>query len=171
MPPCDDKEGHNKKNLNRKKHKMNLKRQTVVIAMALAATSCLVFSASADPPANPTLVGVWQVVRHGINCNTGQELRSFPILTTFNGDGTLHIDGDIHGVWQREPGRQNYSFREVYYSFDPDSGDFTGFTVGTASVHMTSPTTYTATATIQDFDPNGSLLATHCGRSEATRFQ
>ena len=162
---------------------MNLKRQTVVIAMALAATSCLVWSVSAGSladrvdgnlSANSTLVGVWQVMRHGIDCNTGQELRSFPALTTFNGDGTLHVDAlgtPVHGVWQREPGRQNYSFREVSYNSNPDTGEFEGITVGTVSVHLTSPTTYTATATVQDFDPNGNLLSTRCGRSEGTRFQ
>ena len=140
--------------------------------MALAATSCLVFGG--NPPANSTLAGVWQVVRHGIDCNTGQELRSFPALTTFNGDGTLHIDAlgtPIHGVWQREPGRGNYSFREVSYNSNPDTGELESITVGTASVHLTSPTTYTATATVQDFDPNGNLLFTRCGRSEGTRFQ
>ena len=140
--------------------------------MTLAATSCLVWSADASGTA--TLVGVWQVVRHGVNCNTGQEVVSFPALTTFNSDGTLHIDAlgtPIHGVWQRELGRGNYSFREVSYDLDPNTGDVVGITVGTVSVHLTSPNTYTATATVQALDPNGNLLSTRCGKSEATRFQ
>ena len=146
---------------------------SLVAAMALGTPAAAKPRPESDPPATPTLVGVWQVVRHGVNCNTGQELRSFPALTTFHSDGTLHIDAlgtPIHGVWQREPGSQNYSFREVSYNFD-DTGEFEGSTVGTASVQLTSPTTYTATATVQDFDPNGNLLSTRCGRSEGTRFQ
>jgi hypothetical protein len=101
---------------------------------------------------------------------------------TFHRDGTVHGDAVApgttaaegtaeHGVWQREPGSQNYSFREVGYGWDPDTGAFEGSVVITASVHLTSPTTFAYTATIQLFDPDGNLLFTLCGRADGERFQ
>jgi hypothetical protein len=47
---------------------MKLKTKILAIALGLAASTSLLWSADRPPrEATPTLVGVWQVVRHGVN--------------------------------------------------------------------------------------------------------
>src|SRR5438094_10529712 len=74
--------------------KMKLKTQILAIALGLAASTSLVWSA--DRPlreTTPNLLGVWQAVRYGVDCNTGQDLgNSFPALITFHSDGTMTGD-------------------------------------------------------------------------------
>jgi hypothetical protein len=115
---------------------MKLKKQMAVIVLALTATTSPVWSQ--DRQALPsrtaqTLQGTWRVTKHGVNCQTGEELSSFPALVTFNQDGTLH--GDFvgpggtaaestaeHGVWSRQG--PDYSFRSVSYGWDPNTGAY-----------------------------------------------
>jgi hypothetical protein len=176
-----------KEKLNQpKEQKMNLKKQMAVIVLALTATTSLVWSADrqASRAVTPTLVGVWQVVRQAVDCDDpNQQLGpSFPALMTFHSDGTVH--GDLvgpggtaaegtaeHGVWQREPGRQNYSLREVSYGWDPDTGAFEGSAVFTETLHLTSANSFEGSATIQIFDADGNLVVTVCARRTGTRFE
>jgi hypothetical protein len=159
---------------------MKLKTQIAVITLAVAASTLLVWS---DPGENqvPTIEGVWQVTRVGVNCNDpNQELGSFPAIMTFHRDGTVTgaakspvtgpFDTPEYGSWQREPGSQNYSFREVNYRYD-GNGTFIGSLVLTANVSLTDANSFTYSATIQIFDANGNLLVTLCGRGTATRFE
>jgi hypothetical protein len=157
---------------------MKLKTQIVAIALGLAASSSLVWSA--DRPARetttPTIVGVWQVVRHGVNCNDpNQVLSTFPAIVTFHGDGTMTgdtggTDTTEYGSWQREPGTQNYSFRDVSYGYD-ENGDFALSFVITSTVHLDTSNSWTYNASIEIFDADGNLLFTACGRGTATRFE
>jgi hypothetical protein len=160
-----------------KEQKMKLKTQIAFIVLGLAASTSLVWSA--DRPsreATPNLVGIWQAVRYGVDCNTGQDLgNSFPALITFHSDGTMTGDTggattNEYGSWQREPGSQNYSFREVWYGYD-ENGVFLYSGVITATVHLTDANSFTYTSTIQFFDADGNLLFTACGRATGTRFQ
>ena len=49
---------------------MKLKTQIAGIILALVASTSLLCSADAPQQVRgPTIVGVWQVVRHGVNCN------------------------------------------------------------------------------------------------------
>ena len=60
---------------------MKLKTQILVIALGLAASTSLVWSADKQlsPEAGPAIVGVWEVTRHGVNCNDPtQEGPPFP---------------------------------------------------------------------------------------------
>jgi hypothetical protein len=157
---------------------MKLKTQILAIVLGLAASTSLV--RSADSPAQeptPRLVGVWQAVRFGVDCDTGQDLgNSFPALVTFHSDGTMTGDTgpfgatDEYGFWQREPGNHNYSFREVFYFYD-ENAVFAGSGIITANVHLTTADSFTYTATIQIFDADGNLLFTACGRATGTRFE
>src|SRR5262245_58661080 len=107
---------------------MKHKTQIAVLTLVVVASTLLVWS---DPGENqpPTIVGVWQVIRGGVNCNDpNQVLATFPAIMTFHRDGTLTaaakspvtgpFDTPEHGLWQREPGSQNYSFRDVAYRYD-----------------------------------------------------
>ena len=156
---------------------MKLKTQILAIALGLAASTSLVWGA--DRPlretTTPTIKGVWQVVRHGVDCNTGEELSSFPAIVTFHGDGTMTgdtggTDTTEYGSWQREPGSQNYSFRDVSYSYD-ENGVFTLSFVITATVHLDTANSWTYSASIEIFDADGNLIFTACGRGAGERFQ
>ena len=160
---------------------MKFKTQIAVITLAVAASTLLVWG---DPGENhtPTIEGVWQVSRGGVNCNDPNQALGtpFPALMTFHRDGTVSgaakspvtgpFDTPEHGLWKREPGSQNYSFREVSYKYD-GNGTFTGPLVLTANVELTGANSFTYSATIQIFDANGNLSETRCGRATATRFE
>jgi hypothetical protein len=150
---------------------------SLVNAMALGTSG--VASAQA---VQPTIEGVWQVTRQGVNCNDpNQQLGPpFPAIMTFCRDGTVTgaakspvtgpFDTPEYGSWQREPGSQNYSFREVNYRYD-GNGTFIGSLVLTANLDLTGSNSFTYSATIQLFDANGNLIATLCGRATGTRFE
>ena len=151
-----------------------------VITLAVAASSLLVWS---DPGENhaPTIEGVWQVTRVGVNCNDPNQALGtpFPAIMTFHRDGTLTgaakspvtgpFDTPEYGSWKREPGRQNYSFRELQYRYDAN-GAFAGSLVLTANVELTDANSFVYSSTIQIVDANGNLIASHCGRGTGTRF-
>ena len=160
---------------------MKLKTQIAVITLAVAASTLLVWS---DPGENqvPTIEGVWQVTRAGVNCNDPNQAVGlpFPAIMAFHRDGivtgaakspvTGPFDTPEYGSWKREPGSQNYSFREVSYKYD-SSGTFLGPLVLTANVELTSANSFIYSATIQIFDANGNLSDSRCGRATGTRFE
>jgi len=157
---------------------MKLKTQIAGIILALAASTSLLCSADAPQQVRgPTIVGVWQVVRHGVDCNTGQERPPFPALVTFHSDGTMTADTSAlegttneYGSWQRAPGSQNYSFRDTFFSID-ESGALAITGIITANVHLTDANSWTYSATIELFDADGNLIFSTCGRGTATRFE
>jgi hypothetical protein len=158
---------------------MKLKTQIVAIVLSLAASTSLVWSA--DRPAgetSPTIEGVWQVTRRGVDCDTGRKTGTkFQSLFTFHRDGTMTADAGAfkgqtneYGSWQREPGSHNYSFRDTSFSTDKN-GDLATSGIITANVHLTDANSFIYSATIQIFDANGNLIGTFCGRSTGTRFE
>lgn len=160
--------------------KTKLMKTTVRGALAGAAMLLAIVGASAQPPPkNPaTIQGVWRVTRHGVNCQTGQQLNSFPFIMSFNQDGTMTgygvapfsgpFDGPEYGVWA--PKGSDYSFRDLSYGYDPDTGAFQGSGEVIAIVHMTSANTFTYTASICVYDAVGNQLFCFCGQAEGTRF-
>src|SRR5262245_2880204 len=166
-----------------KEQKMKLKTQIALITLTLAASTLLVWSAEKPLTASiPTIEGVWQVSRQGVDCSDPSQLLGppFPAIMTFHHDGTVTgatkspvsgpFDTPEYGIWQREPGIQNYSFRELNYRYD-GNGTFIGSLVLTADVDLTDANSFTYSATIQLFDPHGNLLTTLCGRGTGTRFE
>ena len=161
---------------------MKLKTQIVAIALAVAASTSLVWSADRPPrETTPTIEGVWQVTRVGVDCNDPNQTRPpFPAIMTFYRDGNLTgyakspgtgpLDTPESGLWQREPGSQNYSFRDISYLYD-ENGTFAGSRVVTANVDLTSANSFNYSATIQFFDANGNLIFSGCGRATGTRFE
>ena len=160
---------------------MKLKTQIAVITLAVAASTLLVWS---DPGENqlPTIEGVWQVTRVGVDCSDPNQQRGepFPAIMTFHRDGLVSgaakspvtgpFDTPQHGSWQREPGGQNYSFRALSYRYD-DNGTFAGSLVLAAKVELTGANSFIYSATIQLTNPNGDPSATLCGKGTATRFE
>ena len=99
---------------------------------------------------------------------------------TFHRDGTVSgaakspvtgpFDTPEHGLWQRERGHRNYSFRELQYRYD-GNGAFAGSLVLTANVELTDANSFIYSSTIQIVGANGDLIASHCGRATGTRFE
>jgi len=153
-----------------------------IIAVTGAAVM-LVASNAAAQAAEPTLDGVWRVTRHGVNCVTGQQLpNSFPALMTFHKDGTMHNDSvgpgstaaegtAEHGLWQREPGDHNFSFRILGYGWDPQTGAFEGSAEIRGTLQLTTANSFAYDAKIQFIDPAGNVLVTLCGRATGMRFE
>jgi hypothetical protein len=180
----------NQKRPKQKRKKTIMKKQNIVkFALGLAASAVLlVTAADATPnvPIPPTPEGVWAVTRQGVNCENHQNMGPpFTALMTFSkkdGDGTVLAQsygpfpenaygGAEMGVWQKGPGPgHSFTFRNLGYSYD-DNGQFTSYGIITATGQLTSANTFTYTATIQVYDPNGNLLFTRCGRATATRFE
>ena len=159
---------------------MKRKTKIALVTLAVAASTLLVWSDSGENHA-PTIEGVWQVTRVGVNCNDrNQELGSpFPAIMTFHRDGTLTgaakspvtgpFDTAEYGTWQREPGSQNYSFRDVAYRYD-GTGTFLGPLILIANVELTGANTLIYSSRIQIVDANGGLIDSRCGKGTATRF-
>ena len=155
---------------------MNLKRQIAVIVLALTATTSAVWSqdrqALPSPTAAPTLQGTWRV--------TITARSTFPAIRTFNQGGTCtgYVvvpggdpgQGTEYGIWQREPGSQNYSFRTVGYAYTAE-GVFEGRAEVTDTLHLTSANSFESSSIIQIFDADGNLLFTESATSTATRFE
>ncbi len=160
---------------------MKLKTKIAMITLAVAASTLLVWS---DPGENhgPTIEGVWQVTRGGVDCNNPNQAvgPSFPALMSFHRDGIVSgaakspvtgpFDTPEHGTWRRERGRQNYSFRALSYRYD-GNGAFAGSLVLTANVELTDANSFVYSSTIQIANANGDLIASHCGRATGTRFE
>jgi hypothetical protein len=96
--------------------------------------------------------------------------RDGSLVAYANPPGTGPLDTPEAGVWQREPGSQNYSFHDVSYAYD-QNGVFAGSGVVTGAVHLNDANSFTYNATIEFYDANGNLLFSFCGHSEGTRFQ
>lgn len=164
-------------------NKPNIVRLTLALAF-LAASTSLTWSQDRQPRQLPnpmnTIAGVWAVTRHGVNCDTGEDLSSFTALMTFHQDGTLSAQsygpfpenafgGAEYGLWQHGPGN-TFSFRDLSYAYD-DSGQFEASVIITGSGELTSTNSFSYSASIAVYDADGNLLFTACGRATATRFE
>ena len=151
------------------------------ITLAIVASTLLVWSDRAENH-RPTIEGVWQVTRGGVNCNDPNQALGprFPALMSFHRDGIVSggakspvtgpFDTAEHGLWKREPGSHNYSVRAVNYRYD-GNGAFAGSTVLTANVELTDANSFVYSATIQISDANGNPAPIRCGRGTGTRFE
>jgi hypothetical protein len=164
---------------------MRLRKQIAVIAAALAATTSLVCGQgqqSAESAGTQTIVGTWQVLRHGVDCDTGDPLGpDFPTLITFNKGGTLNayavppgatpaLTTPEYGNWSRVPDTHTFTLRDVSYGYDVN-GAFTGRGEITGTVTLAPGDTFTADTTVDVFDADGNLLFSFCGMWTGTRFE
>lgn len=155
----------------------------VRLALAVATAAAMFGGSEATAQgAQPTIEGVWRVTRHAVDCPTSQQSpSSFPALMTFHKDGTISSDAvgpgstaaegtAEHGLWQRTPGRQQYSFRLLSYGWD-NTGAFEGSAEITGNLQLTG-NTFTYDASIQFFDADGNPAPfTLCGSADGIRFQ
>jgi len=172
---------------------MILKKQTLVLALAvitsLSITVSIVsshnisgkHSSALSDGQERTIIGVWQMALTTVNCQTGDVVRTIPGLWTFHEGGTMSefssapglspaMRGSGHGVWQREPGWQDYSATFIFYRYDA-SGVFTGSQRAKIALKLgASGDEFTATSAIEIRDANGNVIFTACGTPTGTRF-
>ena len=173
---------------------MNLKQYTLAIGIvAISALTITVSSISAvggqDERSSKwsvaearTIKGVWRTVVAGRNCQTGEPLGSLPGLFTFNDGGTMSEYGigpgsspalrsPGHGVWQRERGRNDYSFAFTYYRYNA-GGAFIGSQSVTGSLELrSSGNEFETTSTIEILDGNGNSIGIRCATTVGRRFE
>ncbi len=160
---------------------MKSKTQIALITLAIVASTLVGWSDDREAR-TPTIEGVWQVTRVGVNCSDPNQQRGdpFPAIMTFHRDGIVNgaakspvtgpFDTPEYGSWKREPGSQNYSFRELQYRYD-GNGAFIGSLVLTANVELTGANSFIYSATIQLANANGDPITILCGRGTGKRFE
>ena len=76
-----------------------------------------------------------------------------------------------HGVWQREPGWQDYSFAFTYYRYNA-SGVFLGSQIVRATPEVgASGDEFASRSAIEILDVNGAVVGTGCATAVGTRFE
>lgn len=166
---------------------MHITKRIILTLTTLAATTA--FVCAQDHQASPsagakTLVGTWQVSRHGVDCSSGQQLGpDFHALMTFNKGGTytgyavspggaISNSAPEYGIWARGQNVGQFTFRIVGYNWD-DAGTFQGRGEITSTNLQLDPSgdTFSYDATVSVYDADGNLLFSFCGYGAATRFQ
>jgi hypothetical protein len=152
------------------------------LAIALASGATMLLAASHASAEKPSVEGVWRVTRHGVNCATGQQLSSFQAIMLFNKEETVTGFGvppfstpangsPDYGVWKREPGKHQYSFKLLSNNYD-DAGAFDGTTEVSARLELANGgDALSYRATVSFFDANGQFLFSGCGTATGTRFE
>lgn len=123
--------------------------------------------------------GSWNHQVRGLNCTTGEVIRTFQTLFTYNHGGTFWEDGTgtdpklrgaSHGVWSYQSNRR-YTTAFQFFRFNPD-GTHAGRQIIRQQVRLSADgSSYTATATAQILDVNGNVIQTNCSDGTAVRFQ
>ncbi|MBA3353529.1 MAG: hypothetical protein H0U23_14120 [Blastocatellia bacterium] len=125
------------------------------------------------------LEGSWTVQTTIRNCTTGAPFATFAKMVTFMQGGTAQEDSvgsaplartSAHGVWSYE-GEHNFSYALQFFRFNAD-GTYGSLTRARWQVEMDETAdSYSASATIQVFNPAGTQVATACATETALRFQ
>ena len=149
----------------------------VILTLALSLTFAQ--SESKSQGGGGRLEGTWNVRVTVRNCQTGDAVRSFDSLTTFNSGGTLMdstsgipqaLKTPGQGVWSHTTGR-SYQFSFKSFSFDP-AGNYTGYTIIRHDATLNQgATAYDSAGTAEIYTPTGVLLTTLCSTTTATPFE
>jgi len=137
-----------------------------------------------DGEGQDRLEGVWRVTITPRNCVTGVPIptAAFAALFTFHKGGTLSAwfqnstititRSPSHGLWQREQGWGDYSFKFVHLRYDLATGAYLGSQVARGTLRYSERRDeFTTDAQTQVFDVNGNLTSTGCANSVGTRFE
>ncbi len=137
-----------------------------------------------DGEGQDSLEGVWRVRTTPRNCVTGVPIPTTPFefLFTFHKGGTMSASlqnltititrSPGHGLWQREHGEGDYSFKFVHLRFDLATGAYLGSQVARATLRLSERgDEFTTDSQNQVFDVNGHLTITGCSNSVGTRFE
>ena len=125
------------------------------------------------------LGGVWEVKTTPRNCTTGEPIPAFAFeaLYTFHRDGTVisTVSGGtplpFHGLWRRELGWSDYSFRTRRILRNPDQSFAGKQEIGGTLTLSESGDEYTSDEYMIVFSIDGVPTTAACISSVATRFK
>ena len=153
----------------------------VLLSAAALAGSVLLTSAdeAAAGKAARKLEGTWSVQVTIHDCQSGQEIRSFPALLTFAQGGTLtettagfppaaRTPG--HGFW-RFTGGNAFTATSIAFLFGPDGASTGRQTLTQAIEFGDDPDTFNSTASSTITDPNGNQIAVTCATAVGHRVE
>lgn len=125
------------------------------------------------------LVGVWNLQVTGLNCQTGDAIRTFPSMFTIHRGGTMNEWGSNtapstrglgQGIWSYAS-RGNYTSAFQFFRFNAD-GTLAGRQIIRQRIELSHDgNSFTSSATAQVLDVNGNVIANNCSRGMGTRFE
>jgi hypothetical protein len=148
--------------------------KSLVSTMALAALILTPASLSAQPRAS--LEGAWDAQVTATDCN-GNILLVFRAFTLYHEGGTSTSTTNTSsalqtaalGTWQRT-GMRTFNAPLQDFGFNPD-GSFASTAKIERQIHLSADgNSYTGTATIATYDPDGNLIFSACATEVATRL-
>jgi len=155
----------------------------VALVAGLLASQASVAAQDAGAPER-SIEGVWRVTVTPRNCVTGVPIptAAFEALFTFHKGGTMSAwlqnstitttRSPNHGLWKREQGWSDYSFKVVHLRYNLTTGVFIGRQEGAGTLVLgESGDEFTTDGSTAGFDANGNPTGTSCSNSVGTRFK
>jgi hypothetical protein len=155
-----------------------------ILAIAIAVAVSQATAIGQDQAPDRSLSGVWLVTITPRNCATGEPIltAAFEALYTFHEDGTMSASfrnntltlerTAAHGLWRRDLGWSEYSFKYVHLRRNVSTGTFAGKQEGAgALVLAASGDEFTTDGSSTVFDVNGNPVSSGCSNSVGTRFK
>jgi hypothetical protein len=149
----------------------------ILIVMALGQTRS---AAQNNEDFTRSLEGVWLVKTTPRDCATGEPnpAAAFESIYTFHRDGTMSTSSSagtplpFHGLWRRELGWSNYSFRKIRILRNPTTNLYSGKQeIGGTLAMSESGAEYSSNEYMIVYDLDGIPAAPRCISSVATRFK
>lgn len=154
----------------------------MAIAIAVAVSQATVIGQKQAP--DRSLGGVWLVKITPRNCTTGEPIptAAFEALYTFHEDKTMLVSfrnntltlerTAAHGLWRRDGGWSEYSFKFVHIRRNVSTGAFAGLQEGAGTLVLAeSGDEFTTDGSSTVFDVNGNPGTPGCSNSAGTRFK
>ena len=153
-----------------------------ILAIAVAISQATVTGQDQGP--DRSLVGVWLVQITPRNCATGEPIptAAFAALFTFHEDKTMLVSlrnnsltlerTAAHGLWRRNLGWSEYSFKFVHIRRNVSTGAFAGLQEGVGTLVLAnSGDEFASDGSSTVFDVNGNPGTPGCSNAVGTRFK
>ena len=156
-----------------------IKYSLIAAAIALALSQAEVM-AQGDTSVERSLEGVWEVITTPRDCTTGTPIpaAAFVSIHTFHRDGTMSSTSSagtplpFHGLWRRELGWSDYSFRRIRILRNPTTNLYSGKQeIGGTLTLSESGDEYTSNEYMIVYSIDGTPSTPSCINSVATRFK
>jgi hypothetical protein len=156
-----------------------------ILAIAIAVAVSQATVTGQDQAPDRSLAGVWLVKITPRNCATGDPIptATFEALYTFHEDKNMSVSfrnntltlerTAAHGLWRRDLGWSEYSFKFVHIRRNVSTGTFAGLQESAGTLVLAeSGDEFTTDASTTGFDVNGNPVGTpSCSNSVGARFK
>ena len=165
-----------------KQAKITVKFSIMAIIVALVVSHSTV--TAQNEASKRSIEGVWEVQITPRNCVTGVPIptAAFETLFTFYGDGTMLVSfrnnsltlerTAAHGLWRRDHGWSDYSFKFVHIRRNVSTGLFAGKQEGGGTLVLgESGDAFTSDGSSTVFSVDGIAGTPGCSNAAGTRFK